>query len=128
MSTLVEQLSNCYDYFLKLSGNKVKEIIITVKTVTLCKISFIFFLKKRLALTSFYYLSQEIWLGDPWKLICRDQLRLTPGAIQKCLRWLGLKLIQLEQQKTQLPFIILAKNLCSAGPLKVHKIFLTGNK
>ena len=28
------------------------------------------------------------------------------------LRWLvGLKLIQLEQQKTQLPFIILAKNL-----------------
>ena len=30
----------------------------------------------------------------------------------KPLRWLiGLKLIQLEQQKTQLPFIILAKNL-----------------
>ena len=31
---------------------------------------------------------------------------------KKFLRWLvGLKLIQLEQQKSQLPFIILAKNL-----------------
>ena len=32
--------------------------------------------------------------------------------LRTCLRWLvGLNLIQLEQQKTQLPLIVLAKNL-----------------
>ena len=47
------------------------------------------------------------------------------------LRWLvGLKLIELEQQKTQFPFIILTKNLKSilCRVIKVHKNLWTGNK
>ena len=32
--------------------------------------------KKRLALTSFYYLNRKIWLDDQWKLFCIDQSRL----------------------------------------------------
>ena len=41
-----------------------------------------------------------------------QSLIIAEGSLDFALRWLlGLKLIQLEQQKTQLPFIILAKNL-----------------
>ena len=52
----------------------------TGKTVTVIR-NFIFFIKslksnkKKLALTSFYYVSREIWLGNSKKLICIDQLR-----------------------------------------------------
>ena len=31
--------------------------------------------KKKLALTLFYYVSREIWLGNTEKLICIDQSR-----------------------------------------------------
>ena len=33
--------------------------------------------KKKLALTSFYYVSREIWLGNSKKLICIDQSRFS---------------------------------------------------
>ena len=55
--------------------------IITVKTVTLYIRNFIFFIKnlknkkKKLALTLFYYVSREIWLGNSKKHICIDQLK-----------------------------------------------------
>ena len=48
-----------------------------VKTVTLYK-KFHFFIKilqskkKKLALTSFYYVSRKIWFGNSKKLICID--------------------------------------------------------
>ena len=53
---------------------------ITVKTVTLYK-KLHFFIKslkskkKKLALTSSYYVSREIWLGNSKNLICIDQSR-----------------------------------------------------
>ena len=53
--------------------------IIRVKTVTLYTKLFFFFIKslkskkKKLALTSFYYVGHEIWLRNSKKLICIDQ-------------------------------------------------------
>ena len=50
-----------------------------VKTITLYKRKCIFFIKsykskkEKLALTSFYYVSRDIWLGNSKKLICIDQ-------------------------------------------------------
>ena len=54
--------------------------IITIKTLILYKKSFFFIKslenkKKKLALTSIYCVSQEIWLGNSKKLICIDQSR-----------------------------------------------------
>ena len=42
-----------------------------IKTVKILKSK-----KKKLALTLFYYVSQEIWLGKSKKFICIDQSRL----------------------------------------------------
>ena len=53
-----------------------------VKSVTFCKLNFTFLIKsleskkKKLTLTSFYYLSGEMWLGNSWKVICIDQSKL----------------------------------------------------
>ena len=62
------------------------------------------FKKRTLAFTrSSVYITFHYHNFKRLQLITRLRLRL---------RWLvGLKLIQLEQQKTQLPFIILARNL-----------------
>ena len=54
--------------------------IIRIKTLILYKKTFFFIKslenkKKKLALTSIYYVSQEIWLGNSKKLICIDQSR-----------------------------------------------------
>ena len=54
--------------------------IITAKTVALYKKLYFFIKglkskKKKLALTLFYYVSREIWLGNSKFLICRDQSR-----------------------------------------------------
>ena len=42
--------------------------------------------QKKIALTSFCYLGQEIWLGYSWKLICIDQSKflslLHPGELK----------------------------------------------
>ena len=55
--------------------------MITVKTVTLYKEFYFFFIKspkvkkKKLTLSLFYYVSREIWFGNSKKLICIDQSR-----------------------------------------------------
>ena len=64
-------------FFFFLVSLKYREIV-TVKTVTLYKKLYFFIKsleskKKKLALTSFYYVSREIWLGNSKKLICIDQ-------------------------------------------------------
>ena len=45
--------------------------------------------KKKPALTSFYYVSREIWLDNSKKLICIDQLTFYifshPQEFKKCL-------------------------------------------
>ena len=71
------------------------------------------FKKRTLAFTrSSVYITFHYHNLKRLQLITRLRLRL---------RWLvGLKLIQFEQQKTQLPFIILAKNL-KANALQGHK-------
>ena len=51
-----------------------------------------------------------------------QSLIVAEGSVDSTLRWfLGLKLIQLEQQKTQLPFIILAKKTYT---LQGHKRYI----
>ena len=55
--------------------------MITVKTVTLYKEFYFFFIKslkvkkKKLTLSLFYYVSREIWLENSKKLICIDPSR-----------------------------------------------------
>ena len=65
-------------YFFLLSLNY-REIM-TVKTTTLYKKLYFFIKnlkskKRKLALTSFYYVGWEIWLSNSKKLICIDQSR-----------------------------------------------------
>ena len=54
-------------------------VIKTIKKVTfyekLCFIKSLKGNKKKLVRTSFYYVSQEIWLGSSKKRVCIDQLR-----------------------------------------------------
>ena len=53
-----------------------------------------------------------------------QSLIVAEGSVDSALRWfLGLKLIQLEQQKTQLPFIILAKKF-KTYTLQGHKRYI----
>ena len=109
MGTFAEELSNCCDYFWgfqdfliylakyfwsllnspSLSSQQYFTREMQIK-------QFDFFIKslkntkKKLVLTSFYYVSWQIWLGNSKKLICIDQSRLyslRPATIQKCLTW-----------------------------------------
>ena len=81
----------------------------------------------RLTLSVWFFLVEGYLLPLKFKLIkkltifkgnaqfiffCNPQKSSVNVYLMKILRWLvGLKLIQLKQQKTQLPLIILAKNL-----------------
>ena len=101
MDTLVEELSNCCDYFSSLSGFsnlsgklflitfKFSELDYSVmfcksnvnKTVWLFKFREIIAAKslkskkKKLLLTLCYFVSQEIWLGNSKGFVCVDQSR-----------------------------------------------------
>ena len=83
-------------YFMKCSERKVSQCILalTVKTVKLYKKLYFFIKslkskKKKLALTSFYYVSREMWLGNSKKAYLHRPIKiphfLTPARIQKCL-------------------------------------------
>ena len=64
-------------------------------------------------LRDYIKLYSQLYLSDVFSkhFLCFCNIFFTKSKII-LLRWLvGLKLIQLEQQKTKLPFIILAKNL-----------------
>ena len=97
ISILVEDLSNCFDYFWRFQDFLIylakylwsllnspysisdrfferahtfqAKIYISLKKVL--KIN-----EKKRALPSFYFLGREMWLGDSWKLICIDLSRL----------------------------------------------------
>ena len=61
--------------------------------IILCKLNFYFFIKnlksknKKLALTSFYCMGQQIWLGDSWQFIAQTSQNSTVshGRVQKYL-------------------------------------------
>ena len=104
IDTLVEKLLNCSDYFSRLSAfpdlhekvfliifkffeldcstifcnsnlNKTVQFFLVSRDREIITVKSLKSKKKKLALTLFYYVSREIWLGNSKNLICIDQSR-----------------------------------------------------
>ena len=111
-------LQSIFDHLYLLNSRK----IITVKTITLFKIRFIFLpivLKsktKKLALTSFYCPGEEKWLDDSWKFIWINQSRFYNlfhvgkfknvwHNFKKCLTFSAMSCLQAESRILQWMFL-----------------------
>ena len=63
----------CFDFFFSLRNHNIYILIVTRLFKLYFFIKRLQSKKKKLVLTSFYYVSWEIWLGNSKKLICIDQ-------------------------------------------------------